>query len=525
MDKDKYITRVCLLSAPLENDYKHTLYFTDKDGQFSYFYGKKKYEFTNFFYQRKDSYIRVPVHADELMSKGINYVMYQNSAYSNKWFYAFITDIKYVTDERSDVFIETDCIQSWLFDYQVKESFVEREHVSDDTIGKHTVPEQLETGEYICNKKIQGRSFKSNVMVVGSTVDLADTDSELFDGAFDNVSGCMCNGIYNGVKYYHFTSEKALNALLANVAKKGKSDAIVSIFMGAPEFYDIEQIEDKSYSIVKDSNSAKTVEWTVAVLGGDSILPPEKPTQLDGYTPVNKKLLTFPYCYLLASNNNGGNAIYHYEKFSSSNCEFQFKGSLTPGMSIRLQPLNYDGQEVNNLSGLSVGKLPICSWSNDVYTNWLTQQSVNLALGAIGGIGLMSTGHVLTGAMTIAGSLAPIYQHSLIPPQAEGNINNGDVTYSSGNARITMEQISIKKEFAKIIDKYFSMFGYKVNMVKTPNKAHRGRWWFTKTIDVNIDGAIPMKDMEVIKKCYNNGITFWRNGNEIQNYSLSNDIV
>ena len=69
------------------------------------------------------------------------------------------------------------------------------------------------------------------------------------------------------------------------------------------------------------------------------------------------------------------------------------------------------------------------------------------------------------------------------------------------------------------------MFGYKVNIVKTPAKAHRSRYWYTKTIDVNIDGAIPSKDMQVIKDCYNRGITFWRNASEIQNYSLINTIV
>jgi len=84
--------------------------------------------------------------------------------------------------------------------------------------------------------------------------------------------------------------------------------------------------------------------------------------------------------------------------------------------------------------------------------------------------------------------------------------------------------MTIKEEYAKIIDDYFSMFGYKINRVKVPNKAHRSRWWYTKTLNVNIDGAIPNKDMQKIKDCYNKGITFWRNPSEIQNYSLSNGI-
>ena len=45
-----------------------------------------------------------------------------------------------------------------------------------------------------------------------------------------------------------------------------------------------------------------------------------------------------------------------------------------------------------------------------------------------------------------------------------------------------------------------------------------------KTIDVNIVGSVPADDMAKIKACYNNGITFWRNGNEVGNYSLDNSV-
>ena len=52
----------------------------------------------------------------------------------------------------SYVEIETDVWQSWMFDITFKNSFIEREHVNDDTFGLHTVPEGLDTGEYIINE-------------------------------------------------------------------------------------------------------------------------------------------------------------------------------------------------------------------------------------------------------------------------------------------------------------------------------------------------------------------------------------
>lgn len=56
-----------------------------------------------------------------------------------------------------------------------------------------------------------------------------------------------------------------------------------------------------------------------------------KPSSLDSYTPVNKKLLTFPYCYLNIANNNGTTNSLQYEHFNEINespntCIFNIKG-------------------------------------------------------------------------------------------------------------------------------------------------------------------------------------------------------
>lgn len=56
-----------------------------------------------------------------------------------------------------------------------------------------------------------------------------------------------------------------------------------------------------------------------------------KPTTINNYTPVNKKLLTFPYCFLNVSNNNGTNNTYQYELFNEydedpGKCIFNMKG-------------------------------------------------------------------------------------------------------------------------------------------------------------------------------------------------------
>ena len=79
----------------------------------------------------------------------INYVAYQNHRYGNKWFYAFVSDMRYLSPESTALILDEDVWASWQFDLTFNKSFVERETVSNDAIGAHTLDEGLETGDYV----------------------------------------------------------------------------------------------------------------------------------------------------------------------------------------------------------------------------------------------------------------------------------------------------------------------------------------------------------------------------------------
>lgn len=535
-------TKVYLLNVPIERDYKHTLYFDNKESQFNFFVNKKVKSYEELSYQRKDKFIRVPAHFDDVLT--CNYVLYQNPDFNNRWFYAFITDVKYVQSDRTDIYIETDCIQTWMFDIQINQCFVEREHVLDDTPGIHTFPEQLETGDYIINNKIPYKKLTYRGYIVGATTDLTKMDASEMSDRFTNIRGEIYNGIYSGVRYFYFNDTATIGDMLESAANDAKSDTIVSIFMVPKEF-----IVHESGKVIFSASPIQE-EWSKSTGADIAQTPVNKPTLIDGYQPKNNKLFSYPYSYILMSNNAGGAAVYKYELFSGDSlCDFYINFALTPGCSIRLIPKNYNGTAQNNEEGLTGGKFPACSWTTDVYTNWLTQNAINypvqLASGAVqavsGAVSGAASGAVVGsaagpvgtvagaigggisgaagGVLNIASTIGEKYQHSLQPPQAEGNLNSGDVSFANGDLTFTAYQMSIKAEYARIIDNYFSMFGYKVNRVKVPNKNHRRDYWYTKTIDANIDGDIPQQDLQIIKNAYNNGITFWKDINSMGNYT------
>ena len=119
-----------------------------------------------------------------------------------------------------------------------------------------------------------------------------------------------------------------------------------------------------------------------------------------------------------------------------------------------------------------------------MYTNWLTQNSINVmgmqissddinlagsVLNTVGSVATKNVGGAISGVLDIGNSLIAKKQHELIPPQSRGNLNAGDVITASGKNTFHFYKMSIKQEYARIIDNYFDMFGYKVNTVKIPN--------------------------------------------------------
>lgn len=538
-------TSIVLCTVPWEEDYKNQRTFTNATAQASYFSGlsKKQILGTDFTYQRKDGYLTVAVDIESI--RKYNYVYYTNTGYSNKIFYAFITDMQYVSSNSTRLKIETDVFQTWQFDLVYNKCFIEREHVSDDTIGLHTVPEALETGDYICNdiSAIGISDTRNNAYCCLTTSYIPTSMSSV-----TNIH--LYNGVYSGTYQLFFDTASYLSEFLTLMDKLSKADAITSLFMVPTAIVN----SDVNFQQYAQTEQGETYTWECAVnteavdakeVGTDTIT---MNSTLNGYTPKNNKLFCAPYNYFYLANNIGGSVAYKYEDFVNNAPEFVTVGAITAGCSIITYPLNYrkyTGQgHLNNYdNGIAYGKLPICSWASDVYVNWLTQNGLSLKVQAglgtasvmLGGImmsgagksagiqqaGVAGAGMILGGVSAILNAALQQYEHSFIPPQAEGEVNSGDVCYSSNNTNMLVKKMSIRSEYAQIIDNFFEMFGYKVNMLKIPNITGRTYWNYVKTIDCNVEGDIPNEDLLLIRKMFDNGVTLWHT-NDMYDYTKNN---
>ena len=121
-----------LHDIPLDPTQDNTLWFANLSAQTSYFTSKAKYQFTKQTYQRvKRGYIRLQKRAEDLYD--CNYLMFRNTAYGTKWFYAFLDSVDYINDSVCEVRYTIDPMQTWFFDYLL-EKFGENEPIMSNEI-------------------------------------------------------------------------------------------------------------------------------------------------------------------------------------------------------------------------------------------------------------------------------------------------------------------------------------------------------------------------------------------------------
>lgn len=557
-----------LLKVPIQIDERNQLDFANETAQYNYFNGLSDTIYADdFTYIRENSIIRFPACKDDIIN--YNYVMYKNSAFSDKWFYAFITKMEYINNDMTAITIKEDSFQTWILDVEFKKSFIERKHTTDDTVGSNVIEEGLATGDYIIDS-VENSSSSNYVCVLATTTPMLQTLKGETITPYDEMDFPVntLGGVPTASYVYAFpitsvtlgTNEvSGLNAFVSTLAKLGKSDSIVGVYVIPETMVDFNSGTGSSRwdSLYYNSNSGKW-EDTASYFGETFILYKNdfkitnetitinKPTTIDGYTPKNKKLLTEAYSYLLVDNNGGASGKYAYELFSTTSCVFNISGIPTPSCSIRAIPENYNSVTSNNLEGVNACKLPIGSWSNDVYTNWLTQNGVNVfgvklnakESGLLGGalqtgLGIISTvlgnpfgiANAIGGVGDIFDTMKEDYQHSIIPPQAEGNTNSGDVTYALGNAKFSFYHMSIRQEYARNIDNFFDMFGYKFNSLEVPILKTRTYWNYIKTRQLNVVADIPQESLDTIKNIFNNGVTIWHDPTKFLDYSQTNSII
>lgn len=511
-----------LKNVPLDTSYDHTIYFANATAQSTYFASKTKYNLTDQTYQRvRRGWARVSINAENLYD--CNYMMFQNTSFGSKWFYAFITSVEYINNTVSEIQFELDPMQSWFFNYERDYCFVERNHTTTDVIGEHIEPESVEVGEYVYNADYHKMVDFTDLCVIVAIVDV--------DRQVSAVEGKVFDRAYSGATYYIYLASDitGLNTLLETYVSR--PDAVVAMYMcprkmvladgiGIPQDHKLPNNHTAPHYIVNEP--AITTQAT-----------------LDGYKPKNNKMYTYPYNFLHIDNGTGSELYLRYEFFASLMPVVDIVGTFTPPAQAVLKPKFYKNSYSQESSAIPIGTenltlagFPMCSWNTDAYLAWYAQNNLpvgsSMALGVAGAGIAVAVGTALApiaaiGAVgLVASKIGQMYKASKQADIQKGDYNNANPNFAGNYLNFYCGRQSCNRVYARMIDDYFSRFGYALNINAIPNINARPHWTFVKTIGCTIKGSIPADDMKEICKIYDKGITFWRNASEVGNYALDN---
>lgn len=363
--------------------------FDTPEKQFNFFMDNYDHiEFNDYTYQRKDGTVVVTGSYDDL--RLYNYLIYKNGNVGNKskYIYCFITSLGYLNEKATSITFETDVIQTWRFEIERNflPSFIAFEHrpqwYKDTSIDDNqrpcinTQPENLEIGTDLVSDKQYFMKITNNTSyaIIAMTSDLNGSDSYAFGvlGSpsqlnyyvipFNTQTGLDIKTInIDGQATTISGLSEIMDAIRKDEKLVGKCVSItinnslcgISYNNGIPNFkskYYLKHDYDKFSAI---SVSLSTYNSMISNNDTDYITY-NLNSSIDSFIGYNRftKLYTYPYSYILLSDNNGTSKVFKNELWKDPR-DIQFISIGCPSSSkINIIPKNYKVNNDNTHSSL-----------------------------------------------------------------------------------------------------------------------------------------------------------------------------
>lgn len=544
----------------LDNRYLHTYYFASTVAQTQFFLNACVFTFDNNSYVRNTKdFIRLQVANSALEVATMeqyfncNYMMFQNTSFGSRWFYAFITSVEYVNNVTVEIHYEIDIMQTWFIGDNINQGkcFIERRTPtqSEDTLNKNFEPEPVASENYkytlVGNLDLYGEGKE---VVITATKNGLEFIGDYVHGTFSGLSIThkICNNDNEAIQVGEDLTDLTTNPD-PDDPNPYKTENVVSVVIFPKKM--CEHLGGDPSSIV-----GALPHGTFDVTGWQD--------NYDGYMPKNNKVNSYPFKYLLLSDGNGTAIPLRREFFAHSTMQFEWYGSAIGTGELMCYPINYKGMEKDYNDKIVIGNFPQCAFEIDSYRAWIAQGGMAILANNLTNTNLslesammqtVSSGavNIVAGAIRspIGGAMAGINAVSGIVTQSiaadytkEIAQNNADLQFDIAKAKPDMVagstsgsimnqsktldayvyEVGCTADEAERIDNFFEVFGYTQNCIDTPiynpANSNNGKHMFVKTRAACCSGAAPAEILAGINKILDGGITFWKAGVAIGNY-------
>ncbi len=449
-----------LKNVPLTSTYEHTIDFKDKNEQFNYFIGFRKYTFDKYTYIRKEREFltfELPIaYADD-----INYMIFRSSQ-DDRLYYAFVGNKRFINQDVTEISFIVDVMQTFMFDYKFNASYIRNAHVDRWTAEHKPIYSKTDEGlaygdEYVVESGFRIRQSDNIRWLLVSVSDYRKFAEEGYISTGGNVNpapspfACFLVPLvlkFNNLElpYTVMSDGKIItdyNGFIKFMRNSAFGDYVQSITMlSYNPFGTTEQVEgevihvygagDTFRAVLKDDNATEysflvmegavlsgsqtlaVTEWNTGI---ESSLPTEKEweeiKQKPYSTPRDKrfesKLLCAPYKYNLLTDWRTTPAIIKNEYLSTDKIELMFSFALSYNAPFRFWIKNYkrdvEGRNSNVMQAMGL-EFPVISQAyysymlqnkNTIQTN-IANGIINASMGVVSGMASGGVGGALMGA-------------------------------------------------------------------------------------------------------------------------------
>lgn len=556
MASTQYLSKITLYKAvPFDNSYKHSLRattFEDKKAWLDANYTKR--EIQNIMYPKIDTTtgkgaIRLEIY--DTLAEAFNYCCIQDDHGHNR--FCFILGCRYINDAAHEQVatksvyefdLEIDVVMTFLLHpNQFYETPIERHHAGHNVFTNLRIAENLPLGEYNTEQIDIYQGQTNDVYGV-----LVYTPKLNEDGEFEsNMYMNRFMEIPNGAKFKIFDIHELQDVVdtlsLGDDRELASPSQIIAIYtipktMVRSADLQSDVIFPYNGHYVRDLsgvNLAARQTWNP--YGSNYNYP--KPTSS---TYKNKKIQYYPYNFAQLYNDKGDHVDIRYEDWGG---QIDIEYNVTMPVSVRASVRFYNGIDhgmhgqdyvyaLNYEKSVEISNYPLGCCSSDSYAAYIAQngRSMDTAslgtgvalIGALAGVVLAPTtagaslaaiGGITAGLSTMIGIATKLQSAQDAPDTTQGVISNGNIEYRYKRKVIKMYAKMLKTEYLKLIDSYFTKYGYaQGGLTAKPRDEIRPYYVYIKTMapcvkPINNVSEPNTNQLTTLNTIFINGITLW----------------
>ena len=534
-----YDTSVVLLNTPLV-DYKNQILFSSEQKQLEYFLSKEIQSFDNLNYLNSNRRIKVGCHIDSITS--VNYMMYRNTEFSNKWYYGFVKEKKYISNNATEIIFELDSFQTYQFNIEYLPSYIVREHTIPQD--KTLLTEGFEIGEMEIIQQQEIYKKQSNYLIVLGQIEKTDKVKDGKTNSLDEIIEMISYPVslnrfsmaIDDVPYSLLFVPCTYSDCLNYLHVLYNSNSVISVVRYTGDISDFSTSSVNGIPYLNDKGEQQTISLNcVSGVTGDR-------NKIVGTwnKPTNGIFDCYPFSYSTLSDGEHEMLIKH-ELVKSLNVKGSWSFGISPIERYYLDNYNNDRDGYTyNITNANPTSIPFCtskysdyflSSQNAIKANakeGMWEATSGLVKGSVASISMSNPMPMINGGLGGYSSLSSVRneiakQSDLINQPSNvkslGTVG-GDVAFKSNRVKITTYQI--KQETQDKILAYWRKFGYKCCKIKVPNLRLNNEFNYIETKDLNFNCLCDNNSKTDIKNMFDGGTTLWHNDINFLNYDVEN---